>query len=85
MVTENMDHRAAWRDFVQNVLPDIRNGLSRKQRQAIDLAERDFYGKRLKKSGAPYGLGYDRVQKLLDELAPGRYEVEVRVWFRRVG
>jgi len=80
---DKMDHRAAWRDFVDNVLPEIRKDLNRKQLQAIDTAERDFHGRRLKKSGEPYALGVDRVAKLLNDLAPGRYEMEVAVWFMR--
>lgn len=85
MMDETMDHRAAWRDFVDNVLPGIRKGLSRKDLQAIDTAERDFYGKRIRRNGEPYVLGANRVMQLLERMAPGRYEVEVRVEFRRVG
>jgi len=73
-----MDERAAWRDFYDNVLPSIRKGLIRKDAQAIDTAERDFHGLRKKPSGKYYVLGPDRVERILKRLAPGRYEVKVQ-------
>lgn len=84
MITE-MDERAAWRDFYDNFLPSIRKGLSRKDAQAIDTAERDFHGLRKNKDGKVYVLGPDRVGRMLERMAPGRYEIETRVVFRVVG
>lgn len=78
-----MDERAAWRDFHDNFLPSIRSGLSREDLQAIDTAERDYHGKRIRK-GKPLTLGAKRVEGLLGRLAPGRYVVELRVVFRVV-
>lgn len=83
MITE-MDESAAWRDFYDNFLPSIRKGLSRKDAQAIDTAERDFHGLRKGPNGKHYALGPDRVGRILSRLAPGRYEVEKRVVFRVV-
>lgn len=79
-----MDERAAWRDFYDNYLPSIRKGLSRKDAQAIDTAERDYHGLRKNAHGKYYSLGPDRVGRMLNRLAPGRYEVEKRVVFRVV-
>ncbi len=73
-----MDHRAAWRDFFDVVRPGIWVGLSRDERRIINLAERDFHGKRGKV------LGVDRVEGLLHRFSPGRYVVERRVVFRVV-
>lgn len=77
-----MDERAAWRDFYDNYLPSIRKGLGRKDAQAVDTAERDFHGLRMGPNGRCYNLGPDRVGRLLNRLAPGRYEMEKRVVFR---
>lgn len=80
----DMDHRAAWRDFYDLFLPSIWSGLSRKDRQAVNTAERDYWEKRLDRSGQAVRLGVDRVEGLLGRLAPGRYVVERRVVFRVV-
>ena len=80
----DMDHRAAWRDFYDFVRPGIWAGMSRKDRQAVNTAERDYHERRLDRHGAPVRLGADRVEGLLGLLAPGRYVVERRVVFRRV-
>lgn len=77
-----LDERAAWRDFYDNVLPSIRKGLPRKDQQAVDTAERDFHGLRKNRHGKFYTLGPDRVGRILERLAPGRYVMEKRVVFK---
>lgn len=65
----------AWDDFYQNVRPGIWANLSRTDRDQILKAQRAREGR------APRKLGWKRVERILSECAPGRYEVEVRVVF----
>lgn len=86
MINEgDMDERAAWRDFYDHVRPLIWADLSRKDRDAVFTAERDFLESRKDRDGKPIKLGAARVERLLGRLAPGRYLVERRVVFRRIG
>lgn len=80
-----MNEREAWRDFYDHVRPEIWPTLSRNERRDINTAQRDFQGLRLDRSGATIRLGAERVARLLDRFAPGRYGVERRVFFWRVG
>lgn len=79
-----MDASEAWSDFYDHVRPDIWSGLSRNERRDINTAQRDFMGLRKDRRGEVIRLGPERVAKLLERFAPGRYgfEVEVRFWVK---
>ena len=83
--TKTMNEREAWQDFYEHVRPEIWAGLSRNERRDINTAHRDFKGRRKDRHGAPLVLGAERVARLLDRFAPGRYGVDRRVVFWRVG
>lgn len=74
--------REAWADFFEHVRPGIWAGLSRNDRRDIHTAQRDFLGLRKDRHGASVRLGAERVARLLERFAPGRYRVErvVRFW-----
>ena len=79
-----MDARQAWADFYSHVRPVIWAGLGRNERRDISTAQRDYLGLRKDRNGAPVALGAERVARLLDRFAPGRYGVErvVRFWVK---
>lgn len=79
-----MDAATAWRDFFEHVRPDIWPDLTRNERRDINTAERDYNGLRKDKSGAVVKLGAERVARLLERFAPGRYGVERRVVFWKI-
>jgi len=87
MEQQFMDAQEAWADFFEHVRPAIWAGLSRNERRDIDTAQRDFLGLRKDRHGAPVRLGADRVARLLERFAPGRYGVErvVRFWVKYGG
>lgn len=72
----------AWADFYDRVRPDIWALLSRNDRRDINTAQRDYHGLRKDRKGQVIILGPERVAKLLERFAPGRYGVErvVRFW-----
>ena len=76
------DARQAWQDFYEQVRPVIWENLSRNDRRDINTAQRDFLGQRRDRGGAVITLGPERVARLLERFAPGRYRVErvVRFW-----
>lgn len=76
-----MDAKEAWRDFYEKVRPGIWGGLSRNERRDINTAERDYQGLRRRRDGSVVQLGPERVARLLERFAPGRYGVEYRVVF----
>ncbi len=71
--TTTVSVREAWAHFVQNVKPEIWDGLTTKERTRISNANRDFHGKRRKKNGEPEILQDRRIKAILSALAPGRY------------
>lgn len=77
-----MGAQEAWADFYERVRPAIWSSLSRNERRDIHTAQRDFMGLRKDRHGSPIVLGAERVARLLDRFAPGRYGVErvVRFW-----
>lgn len=79
-----MDASEAWLDFYTHIRPDIWAGLNRNERRDINTAQRDYLGLRRNKAGDVVKLGPDRVARLLERFAPGRYgvEVEVRFWVK---
>lgn len=79
-----MDSDAAWRDFFENVRPDIWPDLTRNERRDINTAQRDYKGLRKDRGGAVVKLGAERVAKLLERFAPGRYGVDRRVVFWKI-
>lgn len=79
-----MDAREAWADFYERVRPDIWDGLTRNERRDISTAQRDYLGLRKDRYGTVVKLGDERVAKMLERFAPGRYGVERRVRFWRV-
>lgn len=79
-----LTHLEAWRDFYDHVRPGIWGGLSRGERREINTAERDYHGRRLSRHGRPLVLTPERVERLLERFAPGRYGVERVVRFWRV-
>lgn len=66
----------AWQDFMVEVWPLVRAGLNRNERREVSTAQRDFEGKRNDRSGKPITLGPERIARLLERFAPGRYRVE---------
>lgn len=80
-----MDHRQAWRHFYDSMRPGIWANLSLNDRRDINTAERDYQERRINpKTGVAFKLGAERVARLLDRFAPGRYGVErvVRFWVK---
>lgn len=79
---EFMDAAQAWAHFYEHVRPAIWAGLTRDERRDINTAQRDYLGLRKDRKGEPVALGADRVARLLDRFAPGKYGVErvVRFW-----
>lgn len=82
MQQDFLDARQAWQDFYLHVRPVIWDNLSRNYRRDINTAQRDFLGQRRDRGGAVINLGPERVARLLERFAPGRYGVErlVRFW-----
>lgn len=78
---KHMDAKEAWRDFFDNVRPNIWDGLTRNERRDINTAERDYNGLRRYPNGSAIQLGPERVARLLERFAPGRYGVEYLVIF----
>lgn len=80
--SDYMDARAAWADFYEHVRPGIWAGLGRNERRDINTAQRDWLGLRRSRHGTAIQLTEDRVARLLERFASGRYGVErvVRFW-----
>lgn len=81
MATKHMTPEEAWDHFWENVyrkeILGTRGGMyTKQQRNALRTAQRDRLGKRTRKDGGKnIGLAPDRVRRLLDEFAPGKYVV----------
>lgn len=73
---ETLSYREAWRDFHAYITqPEKWEKLTPAERNRVSLAESDYHGRRLeKKTQKPFGLGDGRIEKILSELTPGRYE-----------
>ena len=75
---EILNKDQAWQDFTKNVKPGIWKSLTYAERNAIQQAEKDFLNRRIDIRGKPVNLGMDRVKRILEQYAPGRYEIEIR-------
>jgi hypothetical protein len=73
---KQMTPAEAWQDFMSAVWPSVRNSMTRNERREISTAQRDFEGKRNDRYGKPISLGPERIARLLERFAPGRYRVE---------
>jgi len=70
--TAPMTPAEAWQDFWENHRPTIWKDLSVK-------TKRDLYTANYAASGRDkYGLGMDRMARIFNDLAPGRYVVETK-------
>jgi len=70
----------AFQHFIENNLPqgEAWKALSLKERNKICVARKDASGERTDKKGNTVALGMKRVKDILEQYAPGRYEIEIR-------
>jgi len=73
---KTLTYRQAWRNFHDYITaPERWAALSQADRNRVSMAESDYHERRIeKRTGRPYGLGNDRIERILTSLAPGRYE-----------
>lgn len=72
----------AWEHFWNEVKPGIWPDLDKRKRNRIINANRDHLGLRKNsRNGRTINLGPERIEKILNEFAPGLYRVEKNVVF----
>lgn len=80
-MNQTLTYREAWRDFHAHIsMPENWSRLTQAERNRVSLAESDYHERRtIKRTGKPYALGEERIEAILNALAPGRYVFEKRV------
>lgn len=74
---EKLTPAEAWANFFEWIQAAERWAkLSYAQRNRLIIADRDSRGERKRVSGTVYSLGVERMEKILNEFAPGRYRFE---------
>lgn len=74
---EKLTPAEAWADFFEWIQDEERwSKLTHKERSRLIIADRDSRGVRKRVSGTVYSLGVERMEKILNDFAPGRYRFE---------
>lgn len=68
----------AWQDFYTYIRePQRWAGLTDAEKNRIIVANTDNAGRRAGRGGRPRSLGFDRLRRILEAYAPGRYRFQI--------
>lgn len=68
----------AWQDFYTYIRqPGQWSNLTNAEKNRVIIADTDNKGKRAGRGGRPRSLGFERLRRILEQYAPGRYRFNI--------